>query len=150
MVMPCFQHLVDFLATTGYKNPSDTANSAFQLAFDTKKLLFDWLMEQPDILKNFSLFMTVQHEGNKVWLDELPFEKEFCQNVEPETPLFVDIGGNIGHQCLLLKTRCPEITGRVILQDLAPALQNALPIEGVENLAHDFWTKQPIKGQQHF
>lgn len=150
IAMPCYQQLVAFLATTGYRNPSDTANSAFQLAFDTKKLPFDWLMEHSDFLKNFSLWMTVQHEGNKVWLDELPFEKEFCQNVEPETPLFVDIGGNIGHQCLLLKTTYPEITGRVILQDLAPALQHALPIEGVEKMAHDFWTKQPIKGQQRF
>ncbi len=150
VVMPCYQQLVAFLASTGYHNPSDTANCAFQLAFDTKKLPFDWLMEHPNILKNFSMWMTVEHEGNRVWLDELPFEKEFCQDVEPETPLFVDIGGNTGHQCLLLKTRCPEITGRVILQDLAPALENALPTEGVEIMAHDFWTKQPIKGRQQF
>lgn len=107
-------------------------------------------MEHPEYVKNFSWWMTVQHEGNKVWLDEFPFEKEFGHVVGPDVPLFVDIGGNIGHQCLLLKTRCPEITGRVILQDLAPVLQNALPIEGLEKMAHDFWTTQPIKGQYFF
>ena len=147
VVIPCYQRLVEFLAATGYQNPLDGANCPFQLALDTRKLAFDWLMETPGCLENFNSWMTVQHEGNKIWLDELPFETEFCQDVKPETPLFVDIGGNLGHQCDLLKARCPEITGRVILQDLGPTLQNASPTEGVEKMAHNFWTTQSIKGQ---
>lgn len=66
--------------------------------------------------------MTVQREGKTVWLDELPVETEFCEDVKPEMSLFVDIGGNLGHHCDLVKAGCPEVTGRVILQDLAPML----------------------------
>ena len=144
--MPCSQQLPNFLASTGYQNPCDSAKSPFQLAFHTEKPQFDWLMGIPDYLKNFIMWMTVQHEGHAVWLDVFPFEKELCHDTRPQTPLFVDVGGNAGHQCLLLKTRCPGITGRIILQDQAPVIDQTPPIQGVEKMAHDFWTVQPVKG----
>ena len=104
-------------------------------------------MDYPDYLKNFITWMTVQHEGHSVWLDVFPFVEELGHDAGPQTPLFVDVGGNGGHQCLLLKTRYPEITGRIILQDLAPVINNIPPMEGIEKIAHDFWTVQPVRGQ---
>lgn len=103
-------------------------------------------MSQESHLANFNHFMTVQHEGDKVWLDEYPFEKELCENVNPEIPLFVDIGGGIGQQCSLLKSRYPRLPGRVILQDTAQVIQRAPPVEGVERMSHNFWLPQPVKG----
>ena len=145
--MPCSQQLPNFLASTGYQNPCDSARSPFQSAFHTEKLQFDWLMGVPDYLKNFIMWMTVQHEGHAVWLDVFPLEEELCHDAGPQTPLFVDVGGSGGHQCVLLKTRCPGITGRIILQDQAPVIDQTPPIEGVEKMAHDFWTVQPVKGE---
>ena len=64
-----------------------------------------------------------------------------------ETPLFVDVGGGVGHQCLALVTRFPSLKGRVILQDLPAVLARAAPLKGVDFMAHDFWTEQPVQGR---
>ena len=90
--------------------------------------------------------MTACHEGQNIFLDVFPFDKEIGIDSEPETPLFVDVGGSIGHQCAALKKKFPNIPGRVILQDLPPVIAQAIPTEGVELMVHDFMTEQPIKG----
>ncbi|KAK5659382.1 hypothetical protein OQA88_1475 [Cercophora sp. LCS_1] len=81
------------------------------------------------------------------WLTAYPIDRE-AQGWSPDRPLFVDIGGSIGHQCANFKAAHPNIPGRVILQDLPHSVANALPTPGVENMAHDFWTPQPIRGSK--
>ena len=70
--------------------------------------------------------MTAQREGQKTWLDVFPFEQELG--------------------CVALREKYPDIPGRVILQDLAPVVAQAIPAKGVEAIPHDFWTQQPVKG----
>lgn len=65
-------------------------------------------------------------------------------------PLFVDIGGGIGHQCHELITRLPQIRRPIVLEDLAAAITHALPTPGVENRVYDFFTPQPIKGASFY
>ena len=103
-------------------------------------------MKHPSELNDCMQWMTVQHEGQKVWTDVFPFEEELSHNMTPETPLFVDIGGGVGHQCVAIRTKFPKLPGRIILQDLQPMVAQAIPAEGVEAMAHDFWTPQPVKG----
>jgi hypothetical protein len=54
--------------------------------------------------------------------------------------VFVDIEGNIGHQCAGIKAAHPK------LQDLPETIQ-APPIEGVRFMALDFFTPQPVIGR---
>ena len=91
-------------------------------------------------------WMTANREGQKIFLDVFPFEKELCHGLTPETPLFVDVGGGIGHMCLALKQRLPHASGRVVNQDLPPSIAQAIQSDGVEHTVHDFMTDQPIKG----
>lgn len=91
--------------------------------------------------------MTYGREGQKIWLDVYPFEEDLCHNLAPETPLFVDIGGGIGVQCMTLRNRFPRTPGRIILQDLSQTLEHAMAGEGFEKMVYDFWTPQPIKGK---
>ena len=91
-------------------------------------------------------WMTAQREGQKIWLDVFPFEDQLCYGVTPDTPLLVDVGGGVGHQCIALKTRLPHVLGRIILQDLPEVVAQAIPMEGVEPMAYDFWKPQPVKG----
>ena len=91
--------------------------------------------------------MSASREGQKTWLDVVPFEKEFCQDLKPDTPLFVDVGGGIGQQCLALKTRFPNLPGRIILQEMPQTLPQVLPVDGMEKMAHDFWTLEPVQGK---
>lgn len=93
--------------------------------------------------------------GQQTWLDVIAFESLIKGNgaeatvIDPETPVFVDVGGGIGSQCAILKSKLPNLPGRVILQDLPVVLQHALPTEGVEVTAHNFWTEQPVKGNNN-
>ena len=145
--MPCFQKLPQFLVDTNYQNPSDAANTPFQRAHKTDLPPFVWILNHPFNFESFVQWMTAQREGQPIWLDVFPVEELLCHNLEPETPLFVDIGGGIGHQCAAFKSRFPHLPGRVILQDLPQTLPQVIPTPGVEATPHDFWTPQPVKGK---
>ena len=103
-------------------------------------------MSQPQLMQDFNLWMTTTHEKQKSWLDVFPIEQLYQQAMSnPKTPLFVDIGGGIGHQCAALRNRFPSIKSRIVLQDLPFSIERALSTEGVENTVFDFWEEQPIK-----
>ena len=144
--MPCWYTLPDFLAELKYQNPDNNLSCAFQKAHNTTLPPFFWLQDKPTDRDNFSLWMGASREGQNIFLDVFPFEKELARNTTPETVLFVDVGGSIGHQCIALKKKLSNIPGRIILQDLPAVLQYAVPAEGVQPMAHDFTTEQPIKG----
>lgn len=146
MIMPCWQALPDFLSETKYQNPTDPAHCAFQKGQRTDLLPFQWALSVPSRFNNFNLWMFANREGQNTFLDVYPFEKELSHGLKPETPLFVDIGGGIGQQCLALKQKLPHLVGRVINQDLPPVIAQAIPCKGVEHTVHDFMTEQPVKG----
>jgi demethylsterigmatocystin 6-O-methyltransferase len=64
-----------------------------------------------------------------------------------EQPFFVDVGGGTGQQCVALKKRWAEVKGRVVLQDLPGVVGGMKLPEGIEVMAYDFFTKQPITGK---
>jgi demethylsterigmatocystin 6-O-methyltransferase len=151
--MPILLALPKFLVSTKHQNPSDPAHCAFQLGHNTKDVFFQWLPKNPANFATFNLLMTDYHAGQKTWLDVFPFEERFGHNLDHNTPLFVDVGGELGHQCLALKARFPTFPGRVILQDLPAVLAQALPPlkeNGIELMPSDFWTEQPIKGARAY
>jgi demethylsterigmatocystin 6-O-methyltransferase len=88
--------------------------------------------------------MSVPREGS--WLDVVPFPDVATSMDSSDRAAFVDIGGNIGHQCARLKAKYPNLSGRVVLQDREETIKNAPSIEGVEFMVHDFFTPQPVKG----
>lgn len=90
--------------------------------------------------------MAATHEGQNIFLDAYPFEKEICRGLSPYTPLFVDISGGNGSQCVALRQRLPHVQGRVINQDLPPVIAQAIPHECVEHTVNDFLSHQPIQG----
>lgn len=87
--------------------------------------------------------MSVPREGD--WLDVMSLPAPSAGDAEP--PVFVDVGGGVGHQCARLTARYPELKGHVVLQDRAETIQIAPPIDGVKAMAHNFFTPQVIKGK---
>lgn len=96
-------------------------------------------------MQDFNLWMTVQRENQKTWLDVFPLEG-LSRDPHLEAPLFVDIGGGLGQQCAALKRKIPTITRRIVLQDLPTTIAHAVTVEGIEHMEHDFWNPQPVKG----
>lgn len=144
--MPAWTALATFLADTSFTNPSDEQHTPFQVAHHTTLPAYKWAVTQPRLSQDFNLWMMAQRANEKTWLDVVP-SKYLTENSELESPLFVDIGGGIGHQCAALLSAFPNIRRRVILEDLAPVIAHALPTPGVEKIVHDFWEEQPIKGK---
>lgn len=87
--------------------------------------------------------------GLPTWLDIYPILEQ-CKSFPKERPLFVDVGGGIGHQCVALLHEYPQLNepGRIILQDLAPTIAQTIPMKNVKVMEHDFFTPQVIKGTQ--
>ncbi|OJJ72182.1 hypothetical protein ASPBRDRAFT_196291 [Aspergillus brasiliensis CBS 101740] len=145
--LPAWAALPEVLAASEYQNPSDRQRTAFQQAHHTDQTVFSWFMAQPRLFKDFSQWMTARRAGKPTWLDVFPLQRLLlAANPTSEEPLFVDIGGGVGHQCISLIDRLPQLIGRIVVEDLAPVIAHALPHPRVEHLAHDFWTPQPLAG----
>lgn len=150
VLLPTWQSLPEFLVETGYRNPSDAAATAFQKGHQTNLPPFQWLQQTPAYVSNFGLWMEACRRDQNNFLESFPFEKEIVKNVDPKTPLFVDVGGGIGPQCVAFKKKLPHLVGRVVLQDLQQVVDQAIPAEGVEKMVHNFRNEQPIKGARSY
>lgn len=140
--------LPNFLQRTGYRNPDDGMHCPFQDAFQTEDSLFQWFPKNPKDLHYFNFWLTKQREGRGSWLDFYPLEEKFLSGFSggDDAVMFVDVGGARGHDIEAIKKRFPGLPGKFILQDLPDTIKQALPLPGVQAMAHDFFTEQPIKG----
>ena len=151
LVAQSFLAFPQFLRETGYVNPTNPTYTPFHLGTGTSQSLFEWIKAHPNILENFNTWMSVQGDPGSSFLDVLDFEREVARNADDSTVVFVDIGGSRGHTCIALRQKCPNLRGRVILQDLphviAQVSSDPLPgFEGIETDTHDMFTPQTIKG----
>jgi demethylsterigmatocystin 6-O-methyltransferase len=108
--------------------------------------VFVYFSKHPEKLVHFNEYMAARRQGMATWLSVFPSELVENAKSDKEDALFVDMGGNIGHQCADFKAKYPEVKGRVVLQDLPYAIDMALKTEGVENTVHDIFTRQTVKG----
>jgi hypothetical protein len=90
--------------------------------------------------------MALRRKPDLSWLSVYPVVEE-TRSWDPERPVFVNVGGGVGHQCAQFKEKFPDVPGRVILQDMPHSIAQALPTPGVENMVHDFFQPQPVKGK---
>jgi O-methyltransferase domain len=140
-----YQELPKFLAKTKYENITDNTKTVLQDAWKTDQPVFMWFPQHPEAYANFNQHMASRREAMATWLSVFPVEQE-TRGWDPQKPVFIDIGGGIGHQCAELKAKYPELPGRVILQDLPHCIDHALPTPGVESTVADFFQPQPVKG----
>lgn len=140
-----YQELPDFLAKIKYQDITDNNDTVFQTAYKTQGPAFEHMAAHPQMAAYFNQYMAHRRKGMNTWLSVFPMEEE-TKGSDPNGVVFIDIGGNIGHQCAEFKAKYPNLPGRVVLQDLPHAIGMALETPGVENTIHDIFTPQPIKG----
>lgn len=128
-----------------YSTSVDPMHTVFQNAWKTDEHLIEWHWKQPEFLQHFNDYMVVNRNPNVSWLSVYPVEAEM-KDWDPAAPVYVDIGGGVGHQCAQMKDRFPHTPGRVILQDLPHSIEKALDTPGVEKMAYNFFEPQPVKG----
>ncbi|CBF79149.1 uncharacterized protein ANIA_10889 [Aspergillus nidulans FGSC A4] len=139
-----FQALPEFLKETGYQN--ETQRSAFQKGLGTELQLYPWLKQHPDVLKNFQAAMRLTKDANGVGV--MPLDSSVSSG--HEGVMFVDIGGNTGHQAAEVLSQHPELAGRVTVQDRGEVIKSAPEMKGIQWMEHDFFDVQPVKGAKYY
>lgn len=145
----------EFLRDTKYADAmTDPARLPWHLGHEgTAAPIFRWIHERPEVLGCFAGWMAGQRDGLPDFLSAVDFEAEFAGGAAPPggAPVFVDVGGSMGHQCVAVRRRYPHLAGRIVLQDLPATIERVrtdpLPgFDGIEAQAHDFLTPQPLFG----
>lgn len=142
---PLFQEMPAFLRAYDYQDVTDGKATVFQAAYRTDMDTYQWFSQNPEHKTALIRFMGQEQAVRGLWISEYPFEHE-TKSWDPEAPVFVDIGGNVGYYCALFKKTLPDVPGRVILEDLPSTIDQALKTPGVETVGHDFFKPQPIRG----
>lgn len=135
-----------FLRQNNYQDVTDSKATVFQPAHKTDLDSYTWFSQNPQHLVPLINYMAVEQNNRGRWLNEYPIERH-TEGWDPNLPVFVDMGGNVGQYCAMFKKRFPDVPGRVILQDLPDTLIRATQTPGVETFAHDFFEPQPLKGK---
>ncbi|RYP09610.1 hypothetical protein DL764_001152 [Monosporascus ibericus] len=153
VIAPAAVAMPEFLEKQSYRNPEGVTPGAFHMGHHTDLHPFMWSHSRPEILGLFLPWMNIQREGRPTFFDVLDVERELVQpqGSTSSTPLFVDIGGAMGAQCIAFRKRYPGLVGRVILQDLPQVVDQvkASPLPGFEKIeaeAYDFFTPETVKG----
>ena len=143
-MVPVLGKLTHYMHDTNFANPE--GRSPFEYTFNMK--MWEYISQNPVLQVGMMDYMEGRRKGAVRWLDFFPIES-LLEKSSPtkEDVLFVDIGGNQGHDLKMLKDRHPNIPGRLILQDLPKVIDGLKgPLEGIEAMPYDFFTPQPIKG----
>ena len=94
--------------------------------------------------------MVGRRDGERSWADAdfFPVEEKLRDSELNElSALLVDVGGGLGHDAEAFRNNFPHLPGRIIVQDLPGSIEQAAPTgRGIETMAHDFFTPQPIQG----
>lgn len=139
----------DFFKSKGWKYEVSEYDNPYTHANNRKGTsLWAHISQFPDRLANLNIAM-LAHTTATIWTVGIyPFEAELSKiHTEDDTVLLVDIGGGMGQATRQIKQICPNIKGRMILQDrevVTSKITEVMP--GIEVMGYDFFTPQPIKG----
>lgn len=124
--------------------------SPFQYAH--KMHFWEFFERNPDQRMYFDDYMAIRRKGMATWHETFPLAKILGPESKRDSDavLFVDIGGNWGHEVASFHQSHPDMPGRLILQDLPTMIEKVErkdPPSGIELMKYDFFTPQPVKGR---
>ena len=61
-----------------------------------------------------------RHDNHNQWFDIYPVR----ERLDDKSHIFIDLGGGAGHDVASLKSRFPDLPGRLALQDLPAVVNN--------------------------
>ncbi|KAL4983290.1 O-methyltransferase-domain-containing protein [Aspergillus falconensis] len=155
--MPAHLKLHEYLQQTSWTAPSSSTNNPYTHAHGITGTSMFANLSAPSNKHRLDAFndaMTVQ-ATTAIWMIDLfPFHEVLSPSASADTVLAVDIGGGTGRAISRIRSLAGNLPGRYILQDQAHVVSN-LPssypssyLDGIETMAHDFFTLQPVAGAQ--
>ena len=150
---PSFHGIPAYLKKSNYRNPNNIADGPFQYVHNTQNPFFVWLGERPQHFEHFNNYMSGYRQGKRSWMDlgfyPVKARLENGSKKEEEDSVFlVDIGGGLGHDLEELKAKHADVSGSLVLQDRADVIaQTSKASAGIKLTVHDFFSPQPVKGE---
>ncbi|KAF6833949.1 o-methyltransferase [Colletotrichum plurivorum] len=132
------------LADMGYKNPSDGKDTIFQHAMNWKGDLWSFMKQNPVLAEHFNMVQKNSTIKEPSWMGMYPHQKMVAE-ADPSLPLFVDVGGGIGHDLMRLHDAYPETASRLYLADLPAVIAENIVPASIKKVDYDFFTPQPVK-----
>ena len=141
-----------YLASTAWVNPVESSRTLFNYHVKTPLSMYEWLQTQPRELAGFGATMAAANKLKligvlKTLSESFPRNSDSNGESVKTDVLLVDVGGGKGRLIERFRKERPDLMGRMILQDLPGVVEGRGDVEGVEYMAHDFFTPQPITGQ---
>ena len=111
-----------------------------------------WLKNHQKDQAAFNTMTSISRKaGTEEWFNFYPVEDRLGVVSENQEPLLVDVGGGIGQNLIAFKSRFPNLSGRLILQDGPSMIKQIkyLPA-GIEAMYHPPFRPQPVKGAKAY
>ncbi|KAL2276465.1 hypothetical protein FJTKL_00903 [Diaporthe vaccinii] len=148
------KYYTDLIMRTGSHMGSLAAqgevSDPFQATFGMP--LFEYFQEHREYGEAFEDFMSVRQSKSSKWFDVYPVRARMEEaRTDESNVLLVDVGGGSGHWAQEFRSAMPaqEYRGRVVVQD-QPSVVSRIQLDGVEAMAYDFFTPQPIEGARFY
>ena len=96
--------------------------------------------------------MAEQAVGRPNFLDYYPATEQLIHGFRTgeNQVMLVDVGGATGEEALEFRRRYPSAPGRLLVQDRPSVIEQLPDTLGLEKMAHDFFTPQPIRGARAY
>ncbi|KAJ0305578.1 hypothetical protein COL5a_006301 [Colletotrichum fioriniae] len=145
-----FAHMPAFFQQTSYKNPRSARKTVFDSAHGWQGGLFTYLEAHPVQGEAFNTLQRTTTLNRARWTSIFPSHTLLDSGSgddDPSSPLLVDIGGSVGQDLWAFYELHPETASRLYLEDLPSVLadEKTSVLKGINKVAYDFYTPQPIK-----
>ena len=147
LVLPSCWHLPDYLAKTGYQNPSGK-NSCFKSW--AGKEIWEYLTDKPRATESLGRYMKATQPLRGTLSAIYDCEQLDLRSGSADDVLLVDVGGSVGHDLQHFAKKFPDAVGRLVLEDLIDTIKDAKVDTGIETIGYDFFTEQPVKGAKAY
>jgi hypothetical protein len=152
---PVLHNVIPYFQENGFTSPDSGLDAPFQRAYDCKgSHMFEYMSKSNiEMGRQFASMMEAWSRGRPRWFSEdyYPVKERLITGAETGLPFLVDIGGGSGHDIEGLRQAFEGyLPGKLVLQDRPDIVGIAKVGPGVEGMAHDFLTEQPVKGARAY
>ena len=106
------------------------------------------MARHPDQIDDFQLQMMGRSAERLPWIEWFPVQERIIDGFEDQegAVLMVDVAGGRGHDLKDFHDKFPQVSGRLILEETPPVLEDMTPIPGIECQPFDLFESQPVRG----
>lgn len=131
-----------------YPSPPEGMQCPMEFALGHR--FFEFMEVDDEQRQAFNDYMAARREGYQLQRFDIYPMADRIESLaigDKKQVLICDVGGGQGHELAKLLARFPEVTGRLVLEDLESTFDGLSLTGKIEKLPHDFFQAQPVKGR---